>query len=391
MKQEYKIAKGWAIFIWIFAPGLIALFGFMGISPYLDDDIDLTLVLILTPFSIGLILLMVLGLVDTVKSRLIIEKDKIISISVFKTKRLDFSDIQGFKRDQNYLYFIPKSTDLKKIKVSSYCGKFKELIIWSESQFNNLDIEEIAKETADIMENEEYGRNIDEREYRFRQAKRLTKILNITSLIIGLSTLFYPHFYKIQILVCTILPLIGLIALKTSNGLIKIDGKPNSTHPKIFLTFLIPSCALAMRAILDFSIFEYKNFWLPAFLLLGVYGFIIFKESKEQFDLSKGITYLSIFGVLIFGALYIYGLLITTNVTFDNSQPQVYKAKILDKRISTGESTTYYFELDQWGPQTEIEDVSVSRDIYDSKIIGDSAIVYFNNGLYKIPYYIVIK
>lgn len=95
--------------------------------------------------------------------------------------------------------------------------------------------------------------------------------------------------------------------------------------------------------------------------------------------------------MLMFGGIYAYGLLITTNVVFDESEPRVYKAKILDKRISSGKTTTYYLELDKWGPQEEVDDVSVAKDIYNAKEIGDTAIVYFNHGLYEIPYYIVIQ
>ncbi len=58
--KEYKIAKGWAIFIWIMAPVLIGLFGFLGVMPFIADKINLTLVLVLTPISIGMVTLMVL-------------------------------------------------------------------------------------------------------------------------------------------------------------------------------------------------------------------------------------------------------------------------------------------------------------------------------------------
>lgn len=391
MKQEYKIAKGWAIFIWITLPIFMVLFGWLGIMPFVQDEFDLIMAIEFTSFSVGLEFLMILGLVDITKSKWIIENNTITAIRVFKTRHFKLEEIKGFKHDQNYLHFIPKDTSAKNIKVSPYVGQFGHLITWCENNLINLDREEIINEEKDILENEEYGRNIHEREYRFIQAKRLTKGLNIVSVIVGALTLFYPHYYKIQIIVCSLLPIIGLVVLNAFKGLIKIDGKPNTTHPKIFLTFLIPSCALAMRALVDFTIFDYENFWIPAIFLFTVYGFIILKETKRQFNLSKGLTYLSIFGMLAFGALYIYGMVITTNVTFDNAQPQMYKAQILNKRISSGDSETHYLKLGEWGPQSEIKDVSVSKDIYENKVIGDSAIIYYNNGLFKIPYYIVIQ
>jgi hypothetical protein len=391
MRKEYRIAKGWEIFIWICLPLFMTLFGWLGIMPYTVEKFNLTLALILTPISIGLVFLMVLGLIDTRKSKLVIEKESIIHVGVFKTKVLDFKNIKGFKVDQNYLYYFPINENDNKIKVSTYVGKFGELRAWSEQKFENLDLEEFVNEEKEILENDEYGRTQEEREYKLTRAKNTTKILNTISWIVALSTWSYPHFYQVQILLCGILPIIGLIIYKTSNGLIRLDEKPNSAHPNILSTLFIPSCALMIRALMDFTIFDYSNLWKPAIVIFFVFGLIVLKGSKIEYNFKKGVTYLAILGMLMFGGMYAYGLLITTNVAFDESQPTVYKAKVLDKHTSSGKSTTYYLKLSEWGPQKEIDDVSVAKDIYKSKEIGDTAVVYFNNGLYKIPYYIVIE
>ena len=132
MKQEYKIAKGWAIFIWITLPLFMGLFGWLGIMPYVQEEFDLIMALVFTPLSIGLEFLMVLGLVDIVKSKWIIENSTITAIRVFKTRHFKLEEIKGFKQDQNYLHFIPKDTTAKKIKVSTYVGQFGQLIEWSE-------------------------------------------------------------------------------------------------------------------------------------------------------------------------------------------------------------------------------------------------------------------
>jgi hypothetical protein len=391
MKQEYRIAKGWAIFIWITLPLFMGLFGWLGIMPYVQEEFDLIMAIVFTPLSIGLEFLMVLGLIDIVKSKWIIENNTITAVRVFKTRQFKVEEIRGFKQDQNYLHFIPKDSQVKRIKVSTYVGKFGQLIDWSENNLTNLDREEVITDEREILENEEYGRTSEEREYKLSKARKLTKTLNTASWIIGLSTWIYPHFYQIQIVLCAILPIVGLIVYKTSKGLIKLDEKPNSAHPNIISTLIAPSGALAMRALMDFQIFDLSNFWKPAIAIFVIFGLLVLKDSNVQYDFRKGVTYLAILGLLMFGGMYSYGFLITTNVVFDESQPSAYKAEILDKRISSGKTTTYYFELSKWGPKTEIDDVSVSKEIYNSREIGDSAVVYFNHGLYKIPYYFVIQ
>lgn len=391
MEKIFRIAKGWNVFIWICIPLFMGLFVFIGIMPYIEDKFDLTLALILTPVSIGLEFLMVLALIDTRKGKFIIENERIISIGVFKTKILDFKKIKGFKVDQNYLYFFPINEHDKIIKVSTYIERFAEIRAWSEQHFKNLDIEESVNEKKEILENEKYGSTEEERELRLTKIKKTTKYINTISWIVSLSTFFYPHFYQIQILLCGLMPIIGLIIYKNSKGLIRLDEKPNSVHPTIIWTLFMPSCALYIRALLDFNIFDYSNLWKPALVIFFVFGYLMLKGSKTEYNFKNIFTYIGISGMLIFGSMYAYGFLITTNAVFDNSQPTVYKAKILDKRTSSGKTTTYYFKLSEWGPQKEIDEVYVVKDIYKRKEIGDTAIVYFNNGLYKIPYYIVIE
>lgn len=391
MKKEYRIAKGWKIFIWICLPLFMILFGWLGIMPYTEEKFNLTLALILTPIALGLEFLMILGLIDTIKNKLIIEKESITSIGVFKTKKINIKSVKGFKVDKNYLYFFPENKRDKKIKVSTFVGRFGELLEWSEQQFNNLDLDEFINEENEILENNEFGRTQEEREDRLAKAKKTTKAINTISWIVALSTWFYPHFYQTQIVLCAILPIVGLIIYKISKGLIRLDEKPNSPYPNIHSTLIVPSLTLLIRALVDFTVFDYSNLWLPILTIVAVFGILILMDSNIQYDLKKGLTYLTILGTLIIIGAYAYGLLITTNVTFDESEPIVYNVKILDKRISSGKSTTYYLELEKWGPQNNIDEVSVTKDIYNSKEIGDKAVVYFNNGLYKIPYYFVIQ
>lgn len=322
---------------------------------------------------------------------MIIEEKKIKAIGVFKTKELSFQDIEGFKVDNNYLYYMPVNKNNKRIKVSTYLGRFGELMAWSEQHFKNLDEEEFVDEEKEILRNKAYGRSVEEREYKFAKAKRTTKIINTISWIVALSTWFYPHFYQIQILLCAILPVIGLIIYKTSKGLIRLDEKPNSAYPNILSTMFLPSLSLAIRALLDISVLDYTNLWQPTTFVIILLGIVIFKGSNDEYRLKKGASYLVLLGIIVFGSMYSYGFLITTNTAFDESEPTIYKVEVLGKRISTGKNSSYYLELSTWGPQKEIEEVSVPKNLYKSIEKGDSAVIYYNKGLYKIPYYMVIQ
>ena len=94
--KEYKIAKGWAIFIYIFAPLLIGLFGWVLTLPFANGSFSPNASWILIPIAIAMIALMVYGVIDAYKGKLTIYEDRIVSISTFSNRELKYTDIKGF-------------------------------------------------------------------------------------------------------------------------------------------------------------------------------------------------------------------------------------------------------------------------------------------------------
>jgi len=62
---------------------------------------------------------------------------------------------------------------------------------------------------------------------------------------------------------------------------------------------------------------------------------------------------------------------------------------VLNKRISSGKSTTRYVELSTWGQQKEVDEVSVGKKLYNSIEVGSIVKIYFRNGKLGIPWFIV--
>ncbi len=391
MHKVFTLAKGWKIFSWIFLPLLMGLFIWLGIWPFVKEDFNLTLALVLSPFSAVLTLLMVYGLLDTARSKLIIKNNQIFGVGVFTTKVLDVKDIKGFKIGENYLYYIPKTKHQKKIKVSKYFGNFEYLKAWSERQFVNLDKQAKVDEKRQIFENKAFGNSKEQRKQTYFSAKKITKILNTISWIVALSTMFFPYYLQLQIIACGTLPILGLILYRYHKGLIRLDEKPNSIYPNITSTLFMPSCVLLIRALSDITVFDYTALWEPFLIVILTLALLIFMGSTIKYNFKKWQTYGIFAGLLVFASMYSFGIIMTTNFIFDTSKPQVYQTKVLDKRMSSGKNRSFYLTLEKWGPQTEIDDVSVPKAMYHGKEIGDSAVIYFNQGLYQIPYYMVLE
>ncbi len=114
--KEYKIGKGWAIFIYIFAPLLIALFGWLLIMPFVLDDTPFEMLYFLAPLSLLMIGLMVVGILDTIKGKVIISSDTLSIRSTFINRDLKFQEIKGFQIDQNYIFVLPNSETKRELK-----------------------------------------------------------------------------------------------------------------------------------------------------------------------------------------------------------------------------------------------------------------------------------
>ena len=383
MKKEYKVAKLWTTILWILLPIFALGFGWLSIwfvnSPYLSV------------VSFGLAIIMITGLIAINKIKFVIENDKIIEKGIYRTHIFPISEIKGFRKSKGICYLVPfPHSKYKKMAIPDWIGGYNEVMQWVRQSFTDIDKEEELASKKEILNNEEFGTTIKEREQRLNKTRKITRTLNIISVIISLAFLFLPHYYyQLQVLLCTLLPILAIVIYKRSKGLIKLDEKPNSANPNLFPTIIFPALILMLRALMDFRIFSIDNFWMPAaFITIAIFVLII-KDPSNTYNYKRLPTYLSLFGLLVFSGIYSYGALITTNGCFDDSPSKIYKAHILGKRISSGKNIYYYLKLSPWGPQKEIKEVLVSRKVFENKQAGDSAIIYFNRGFHRIPFFVV--
>ncbi|MEP4531635.1 MAG: hypothetical protein ABJ004_01025 [Cyclobacteriaceae bacterium] len=390
MSQEFKTAKGWSIFIYLFTPLLIALFVFLGVMPFTADEFSWLLVLLLVPMSVGMTFFMIYGLISTYKGKLIIQSDRVVEIGVFKNKELELSNIKGYRTDQNYTYLVPKNTDSKHIKVSQYIGNKAAFNQWLYTNFQDIDTIESAQDVEEILTNEEFGRTVEEREDKLKWARLVARTLNAIGSILAAVLFFYPRPYDVVTLIALIFPVFILASLHLFKGLIRIDQKNNSGYPSIIYGLIFPGMALALRSFMDFDILEYSNFWLPTIAVTVVTCLIMFSTTTEL-KFKKIADYVTVISILAFVFVYSYGGVINYNCIYDESQAEIYSSEVLDMRVSTGKTTSYYVELEPWGPVAEKEEVTVSESLYNRLEVGESVNIYLMNGKMNIPWFSVTE
>ncbi|MBC7411345.1 MAG: hypothetical protein H7331_02690 [Bacteroidia bacterium] len=107
--KEYKTSKGWAIFIYISGSLIIALFAFFLFA--LSFEIKNGIALIM---SAGVIILFIVGIIQTKTGRFVIEKNEVYYYDYFVMRRLGKDEIKGYRITQNYLIIEPIYNDKKK-------------------------------------------------------------------------------------------------------------------------------------------------------------------------------------------------------------------------------------------------------------------------------------
>ncbi len=379
--------------MYIGAPLLIALFCSILIMPFIPsmkEDMNPNVYWFLIPMSLGMIALMTIGLIDTVKGKFVIDSDKIYTISTFSNTKLMFNEIKGYRITDKYIFIESNNEQKKKIKVSTYLGRVNEIEEWLSQNYSDLDIVQANQEKEEILNNDEFGWTTEQREEKLIKAHKTAEILNWTGGLIGAWILFLANPYEYAIITSIFFPIICVIVLKYFNGLIRIDERKDTAYPTIFWAIFAPSMGLCLRGLLDYNIFDYSKIWTPSILIALTFIAVLTIGNKE-FKFNKTKDYLTILGFSIFMFGYGYGAVITLNCMYDKSEPQKYDATILSKRISSGKSTTYYLELTPWGKQKEIDEVSVSKDLYNKLNQNDKVNIYFMKGQFDIPWFEVTE
>lgn len=386
--QVYKIAKLWRIISYVLAPIAMVPFGFLLLIPIISNvDINLEVYYwFLLPLSVTMLFVIIVAFVNTIIGKFVIDKNKIYTTGLFNNKQIYFNDIKGYRITEHFT-FIESRNDKTRIKLSNFYENRNELQDWLIWNYKNLNELEIIQEKQEILSKQDLGWTIEERESKFSKYKRLAKILNWSGGIIAIGTTLLLKTSDYIILLCIVYPIFCLLAILFSKGLLTIDERNEAVYPSVFWAFFAPTSVVFLRALMYFKIYNYDNVWLLTAVIAFSFFFTLIINNRgfvfNKFERTSTILIFSVF--IVFG--YSFGTVINLNCALDDSQPKKFKTIVLDKRITKGKSTNYYFTVSPWNNQKEPKEENTNETDYELIKKGDTITINFYEGKLNIPWY----
>jgi len=323
----------------------------------------------------------------TLKARLVLYADRLEMLSLVKTKSMTREQIAGWRVAPTNSYPIlllqPRSTEVKKLRIMLFFKTDDAFEGWFAS-LPNLDAVEQTEAVARIVGDQSLGATKEDRASRLSAAQRNAKLLTNAALITGFWGIIYAHPYQVVVAAqCFILVLV-LALLMSGGGLYQIGGDRKDARADLSFPFLMPGFVLMMRSIIDI------NFYSLALIIkmtaaAGLFLTLVLTAADRGLRQRRwGIAVITVFSLLCS-----FGVLAEANTLLDQSEPQIFSAHILSKRISGGKTTTYYLLLEPWGPRLEGGEVSVPRSVYQVLGVGETACVHLSRGALRVPWYTV--
>jgi len=335
-------------------------------------------------------LFVVLGsyvLIYTYKSKIILYADRLEWHGVRSVRSLRRDDITAWRiiptQYISTLEVRPRSPGIKKLKISLMLKRDDVFAAWFAS-LPNLDAQEEAESLARVVEDQSVAATPEERAQKLARAKQIAKALNCAAGIAAVWGWLYPRPYDAAMAVLVVIPAIAVILLATGNGLYQVEGHRHDARADLALAFIVPGAVLAMRSVSDFEFLE----WMPI-LKLAIVASMILTIVVVGADRGMRERRLAFLAFLFLCFLYAFGAMAQANALLDRSEGQIFSTKVLDKRIESGKSTTYYFRVDPWGPRKEPNEVSVSRSMYQATDVGKNVCVWLHTGSLKVRWFVV--
>jgi hypothetical protein len=380
MQEEFTLPIYYKIFYCLLGAGLVGLSIFMIIHP--NKGIP-TFLIALVITAVGLLLI-----ANGARRKVTIENDVITCIDLFNTREIAVGDVKGVRTGAKTIVIESNIAGQAPILIRNYIqlSDSFQLLSYLRDTFQDLDAANLKEEQSNLLQDLNLGFTTEERQAKLNNAKTIGLAYNIAGIVLAVLGLFLrqPMFTVLLI----VYPLLSIVVIVTSKGLIKfLSDKKRSLYPFVFLGFIFPTMVTSIKAMVDFHIYSYDNFWLPFAGVVCIVAASLIATGINR-SIGGGIVGQGLL-MLVIAIFYAVGVIGQINCTFDKSADKIYDARIIGHHISHGRNTNYYLYLSTWGPCHQQKQISVGRNMYNHTNIGDIVKIDFKPGLLNVPWFVV--
>ncbi len=252
----------------------------------------------------------------------------------------------------------------------------------------DLDAEERARAEAELLRSPTLGADEAERARNLTRARMLARVLNGISLAACAWGWLYPRPYPAAVVALGVLPLVGLALAVGGRGRYAFAPSRSEPRPSLTMTVVIPGWVLALRAMLDVNVLDWKPLFVGA--VVGGLALAVGVEITEREQPRK--RWVRAVGFVAFASMmsvYPWGALTLSNALLDRGAPEVFRVAVRGKHVSGGKHTSWNLELDPWGPVTDGKDVDVGPRLYGTVSTGGRVCVALHPGALGARWYVV--
>ncbi|MFM7023928.1 MAG: hypothetical protein ACKOXB_13235 [Flavobacteriales bacterium] len=387
--SEYKIAKGWGVFLYFFCSVFTLLgIGFFVGPLWLSDVFFGTLeYYILCLLAFFFLFLGIAGLAETITARVYIYPDRIQTIGIFQKRELLNSEIKGYKTLEKFTILESSNPEKKNVKISIYLGKYQEINKYITKTFPDLFQVEEQEELSELLHNGLHGLT----EEAINKKLKVARIFAYTFNAIGLLNIITPLVFDDMkvFLYINYFMLFSLIIVSFSfKGLLKIISGNGSPYPSIIWGIGASVYTFLNLTLHENNILSYNNALMYAFILGSLLCICILITHK---DLKKGKTGENIAAVFVISFIsfaYLYGILFCSNIHLQNVEKDYFETTVISKEERGSDPVNYYISLSPVKKYPELTDAEVYFDDYEKIKQGDTVAIYIMEGVLGDDWYI---
>ena len=313
--------------------------------------------------------------------------DRIIKQTTTERRELAIADISGYRVYKSTLTLYAKDGDWSFMSLSySADGSFGELRRWIIAEFPDLDKQEIADNTAALLQSEELGPTAELRKETLSTASRVATWLNLAGLLTIPLLIFFSDNGPWPLLALAVPGLIP-VALWFHPGALRLQEGKASPYPTLIAAFWIPLIAVFMHSFLRGDQLDFEPLYgMAGLVALGYAGALLIGS-------HRAIARRDSLGSLIFAVVWraaFFGWVVTFYCNRElDLRVITYRVRVVGKHRTYGKSSERYLTVAPWGPLRSNDDLSVSYRYYDLKSPGDTVTVALHPGWLGAPWFVV--